>query len=392
MTFFSLAHILEFIAQNTIMNFGGAIGYGSPRTLSDRLCKPCGDLKAVKPNTLFGVPRVFETLKKLTWEMVNDKNTKPIRKYLFNLAYRFKKHALSHGRQTPLLNKLIFSKVKQAIGGNTSVIMCGGAPLNPDTQEFMRICFDAVVCQGYGLTETGVVSVQRKNRAMTVRNVGQLSMYADVKLVSVPEMEYSVQDKPFARGEVVIRGEGVCVGYYKKPQLTNEVIKDGWFYSGDIGYIDEMGFLHIIDRKKNLIKLDLGEYVAIEKLEGVYQNSPFVSPNGIYVYADSSKSFCVANILPQMSYLKIWAKENGVTFENNTQLCDNVQVRKAVLTSLHEEAKKAEFSKFEYLGDIRLHADEWTAENGMLTAAMKHQRRTMFRKYEKSIQEMYDIK
>jgi long-chain acyl-CoA synthetase len=389
LAYLPLAHVLEFIAQMTVLNLGGEIGFGSPKTLSDRVCTPCGDMRAVRPNTLFGVPRVYETFKKLTWETIHDPSVKPIQKYLFSLAYERKKKALEKDRQTPLFNKLIFTKTKATLGGNVTAIMCGGAPLNPDTQQFLRIVFDAVVRQGYGLTEVGVASVQRLNYKMTVSNVGPLSYYAEIKLRSVADMGYTVQDKPHPRGEILIRGDAMFKGYYKRSDLTNQVLNDGWFSTGDIGSIDDRGFLKIIDRKKNLVKLDNGEFVPIEKLEGVYQNSPFISPNGICVYADSTKSYCIANIIPQSVYARRWAAINEIEVTTLEELYKSPKLKQAVLESLLEEAKKAHLNRFEELRDIRLHNDEWTVENGMLTAAMKHQRIAMNKFYEKFIDEMY---
>jgi long-chain acyl-CoA synthetase len=286
----------------------------------------------------------------------------------------------------------VFNKLKTQLGGRVRTILSGGAPLNPETQEFLRVCFDTSVVQGYGLTETcAALCIQNACGPFQTRVAGPLVYCSEMKLVSVPDMGYLHTDNP-PRGEICTRGPAVSAGYYKQEQKTKEEFRNGWFHTGDIGQINSNGTVSVIDRKKNLVKLDHGEYVALEKLEGVYNNSSLVSPNGVCVYADSDRSFVVANILPQISQLKRYANDNGISFSTNEDLVKNPKIVQAVLADLNNEAKKANLQRFEYLGAITLHADEWTPDNGLLTAAMKLQRNEIGKKYKQEIDTMYKKK
>lgn len=229
--------------------------------MSDRAAKPCGDLRAVRPTLMAGVPRVWETIKKGIQDIVNDpKQTNWIKKWIFETGFAAKKHALIHeNRDTPMWNKLLFDKFKQQTGGRLELMISGGAPLNKETQEFVRICFGAPVCQGYGLTETcACITVQSGFDTFSTLTTGSIEPCTEVKLVSVPDMGYLVTDKN-PSGEIFARGPIITNGYYKQEKKTKEDFKsDGFFATGDVGRINDDGSLSIVDRKKNLVKLDSG--------------------------------------------------------------------------------------------------------------------------------------
>ncbi|KAL0487691.1 long-chain acyl-CoA synthetase [Acrasis kona] len=391
LAYLPLAHILEFVAETYMLCIGACLSYGTARTLSDKGARPCGDLTAHKPKILAGVPRVFDTLKKAVQDIVSDtKKTSPIKRFIFKTAFEAKLDAVRNRRTTPLFDYLVFNKIKHQMGGKVEAVLSGGAPLNPDTQDFIRVCFDSSVIQGYGLTETCAgLSVQSLNGPYQTRNAGCIAACAEVKLVGVPEMGYK-HDGPIPQGEVCVRGPHVAVGYYLQPEKTKEEFREhGWFHTGDIGQINKNGTLSIVDRKKNLVKLDHGEYVAIEKLEGIYSNSKYVSPNGVCVYADSSRASCVANVLPQPGVLKRWADSNGIKYNDINDLCENPKAVAEVLKDFNNEAKTNNLQRFEYLTNLKLHGDEWTPENGMLTAAMKLQRNEINKKYKDQIEKLY---
>lgn len=384
-----LAHILELVAENYVLSIGGSIAYGNPRTLTDKGCRFVGDLVAAAPNVMTGVPRVWDTVKKAAFEKIS--NAPPLNRWMFHTAYAARKEAMKNGFDTPLWNALVFQKMRAVIGGHIKLVLSGGAPMNAESQEFLRIALGCVVVQGYGLTETCAgLSVQNGYHEFATRRVGPPIPSCEVKLVDVREMGYTVHDKPYPRGEIVVRGPVVTRGYYKRPELTAEVYgKDGWFYTGDIGQINEDGSLSVVDRKKNLVKLAHGEYVALERLESIYGNSPFVSPNGICIVADSLQNYVVALVLPQPTYAEQWAKKNGIAHTSLADLCANPKFKNAVLQQLQEEAKRAKLKSFEVVKDIRILPDEWTPQNGMLTAAMKLLRRDIAKKYATEIAEMY---
>jgi len=203
-------------------------------------------------------------------------------------------------------------------------------------------------------------------------------------------MGYTHNDKPAPRGEICIRGNNVSLGYFKDKSKTEEAFdKDGWFHTGDIGQWNESGTLSIIDRKKNLIKMAHGEYVALENLESTFGNSPFVAPNGLCMYGDSYKNNIVAVMLPNQQYLMDWAAQNGIEDKSLKDIVKNQKVIKTVLASFSDLGGKYKKKKFEFIMNVRIVTGEWTPENGLLTAAMKLKRQDIVKFYKNEIEEMY---
>ncbi|KAL0478613.1 long chain acyl-CoA synthetase [Acrasis kona] len=384
-----MAHILELVAEHAMFIRGGAIAYGTPRTLTERGAKPIGDIAAIRPGVMVGVPRVFDTVKKGALERI--KAGSPIVKWLFDAAFQARRSALLQGRETPLWNYLVFNKFRSLMGGRMSLMISGGAPLSKESQEFMRVCFGCSVVQGYGLTETCASScIQNGYHSFSTRSVGPPVPCCEIKLLSAPELNYTVHDKPYPRGEVLVRGTNVSAGYYKRPEITKDVFtSDGWFKTGDIAQINPDGTFTLIDRRKNLIKLAHGEYIALERLESVYGNSPFVMPSGVAVFADSYQNFPVAVVLPQMTYVKSLKEYADMT---NEQIIANEGLRKTILEDLKRVGREGGLKKFEFIQDVALAGDLWTPENGMLTAAMKLKRDQLLQKYSSQINKMYKKK
>ena len=189
---------------------------------------------------------------------------------LFNFVVDYKKYWIRKGYDTPIVNALVSRKIRSMLGGRISHIVTGSAPLSPDTMEFIRCCLDVTVIQGYGLTETAAGSSLMDLSDMSVGRVGPPLFGCKIKLVDWAEGNYFVTDKPYPRGEIVVGGGSVAAGYYKNDDLTTESFKyeDGvrWFYTGDIGEIHPDGSIKIIDRKKDLIKLQFGEYISLGKV------------------------------------------------------------------------------------------------------------------------------
>lgn len=234
-------------------------------------------------------------------------------------------------------------------------------------------------------------ALQNGYHEFTTRRVGAPTPCNEVKLVSVDEMSYHVTDKPNPRGEIWVRGTNISQGYYNQPEKTKEeFLPDGWFKTGDVGEIYADGSVAVIDRKKNLVKLDHGEYVALERLESIYMASSFVSPNGIMVYGDSDHSDVVAIVIPQATFLIDWAKQNNIPHSNSLfELCKNTQVTKTVLEEFKALGKKNALKSFEIPKSIRLVPDEWTPENSMLTASQKLNRRNIVLRYKQELMDLY---
>ncbi|KAL3535092.1 hypothetical protein ACH5RR_003553, partial [Cinchona calisaya] len=272
-SFLPLAHILDRVIEEYFFHKGASVGYyhGDINEIQ-------ADLMELKPTFLAGVPRVFERVHEGVLKALEELN--PVRRKIFGMLYNYKLNWMKLGYKqkdaSPIADLLAFRKVKARLGGRIRLIVSGGAPLSSEVEEFLRVTSCAFVSQGYGLTETcGLATAGFPDEMCLIGTVGSAFVYNEVRLEEVPEMGYDPLGDP-PRGEICIRGKTAFAGYYKNPELTRETMRDGWFHTGDIGEMSENGVIRIIDRKKNLIKLSQGEYVAVEYLEKVYCVSPTI--------------------------------------------------------------------------------------------------------------------
>jgi len=301
-----------------------------------------------------------------------------------------KKKAMSEGKTTPLWNKLVFDKFKTALGGRVRIIISGGAPLSPQCCEFLAVCFGTPVCQGYGLTETCGGSIIREEDSIDLqaKSCGTPFPCCEAKLVDVPEMNYTHNDQPSPRGEIWLRGHSIASGYYKNPQKTaEEWTQDGWFKTGDIGLLQKDLTLSIIDRKKNLVKPPHGEYIAPEKLEAVFKNSPFI--DNIMIYASSAHNDLVAFVAPNKKALQEFASKKGLHDIEWPELCNHKAAETAVLESLGSIWKNEKLKSMERISAVKLFPEEWTTENGWLTAAMKLRRNEIHKLHAPTLEHIY---
>eukprot|EP01126_Amoeba_proteus_P005533 TRINITY_DN1186_c0_g1_i9.p1 TRINITY_DN1186_c0_g1~~TRINITY_DN1186_c0_g1_i9.p1 ORF type:complete len:411 (-),score=96.71 TRINITY_DN1186_c0_g1_i9:110-1342(-) len=371
LSYLPLAHILAFMVEVACLANGCALAYGNARTLTDASVRNSkGDISESTPSFLVGVPTVYDKIKSGIMGKI-EKSSFLVRT-LFRLGCASKKAALAVGKTTPFYDLLVFNKIKLALGGKVRFIISGGAPLSKECGEFLKICFSAPVIQGYALTETtagGTIGALDDPEAHT--NVGPPVGSTEIKLVDCPEMGYTHLD-PEPRGEIWIRGPGVSRGYYENPEKTEEdFTPDCWFKTGDVGRLNKNGTLSIIDRKKNLIKPPHGEYVAVERLEATYKNCPLVA--NIMVCASSSYNELVALVFPDKHRLEGWSEKNNIHLSWKA-LCEDKRAEKYVLDCLNETWKTTKLRGFERISAVKLYPDEWTPENGWLTAAMKLQR------------------
>jgi long-chain acyl-CoA synthetase len=213
----------------------------------------------------------------------------------------------------------------------------------------------------------------------------------DIKLVNWEEGNYRAKDRPYPRGEIHVGGSNVVVGYYKQPEKTREEFydEDGrhWFRTGDIGQFLPEGVLQIIDRKKDLVKLQYGEYVSLGKVEAELKTCFLV--DNICVYADPTKMFAVALLMPNQDQLKALAVKNGLEWTSLDELCNNQQLEKLVLTELQKHSLKSRLEKFEIPQAVRLVPDVWTPDMGLVTAAFKLKRKQIQDRYQQLIDRMY---
>lgn len=372
LSYLPLAHILAFTVEVGCIASGVTVCYGSPRTVSDEIVRGCrGDIPEAAPHFLVGVPAVFDKIKAGILGKVSAASS--IQQTLFHKAFADKKAASAVGKDTPIWNRLVFGKMKAALGGRVEWIVSGGAPLSKECGEFLRVCFGVPVLQGYALTETCAGGTLGELDDLSASLcVGPPIASVNIKLVDIPEMGYSHTDKEGPRGEIWIRGGCVSMGYYKNPEKTAEEFVETssgrWFKTGDIGRINPNGTINIIDRKKNLVKPPHGEYIAVERLESSYKNSSLVA--NILVYACQDYNEVVALIFPNKVNLERWAASQGIDKQFH-DLCDDPKANKAVLDSLMQTWKATNLKSMERISAVALIADEWTPQNSWLTAAMK---------------------
>ncbi|CAK9161682.1 unnamed protein product [Ilex paraguariensis] len=273
-SFLPLAHIFDQIIETYCIYRGSSIGFwrGDVRYLIE-------DLIELKPTIFCGVPRVFDRIYTGIMDKISAGGA--LKKTLFQFAYNYKLSNLEKGLQqdkaAPLFDRLVFDKIKQGFGGRVRLILSGAAPLPRHVEEFLRVTCGGVLSQGYGLTEScGGCFTSIANVFSMTGTVGVPMTTIEARLESVPEMEYDAL-ATIPRGEICLRGKTLFSSYHKRQDLTEDVLVDGWFHTGDIGEWQPCGAMKIIDRKKNIFKLSQGEYVSVENIENTYSRCPLVT-------------------------------------------------------------------------------------------------------------------
>ena len=278
-SYLPLAHVYERCVVTQIILKGGAIGFfrGDVQGLLE-------DIQALKPTLFPSVPRLLNRIHDKIQAQVG---ASALKSALFKKAYTSKMEYMKRHTvlEHPIWDRVLFKKVQALLGGRVRLIMSASAPISGDVLAFLRVVFGCHVLEAYGQTES--------NGALSVTwpfdfergHVGPPLSCCQVRLESVPEMQYLVGDSPYPRGEICVRGPIVFKGYLKDQKKTDETLVDGWLHTGDIGYIDKKGRIYVIDRKKNIFKLSQGEYIAPEKLENCFVKSGFVGQ--MYVHGES---------------------------------------------------------------------------------------------------------
>ncbi len=365
-SFLPLSHALARHLDYAIYGNGGKIAY------LPRFDDLAGTMKAVKPTIFLAVPRVYEKVRQGT----EHKATGTKKKILNWAIAQGKKHRreLMEGK-TPnalcwkIANKLVYSKLKEAFGGQVKFWISGGAPLGMDSAEWF-LNMGIRIFEGYGLTETSPVISRNTFDGYRMGSVGTV----------VPNMEIRVASD----GEIEARGSSVFAGYWKRDEASKkEFTADGWFKTGDIGtYTD--GFLSITDRKKELIKTSGGKYIAPQPIEGKLKADALIA--NAAVIGDSRK-FAAVLVSPNFQALERWAAQNGVAATDHAALVEDAKViakYEAIVKSVN-----AGLEHHETLKKVGIVSAEWSIETGELTPSMKLKRRVILEKYKGQIDAMY---
>lgn len=375
LSFLPLCHSFERMVFYAYLSFAIHIHY------SENLETIGENLLEVKPFCFTTVPRMLE---KVYDKIIAKGNAlEGIKKKLFfwamevGAAYKIgDDKSLAYSIKLAIARKLIFSKWQEALGGNVQFIITGAAAMQPR----LITLFTAAginVLEGYGLTETSpVLSCNRVDEKE--RCIGTVG-------IPIPGVEIKFAED----GEIIAKGNNIMRGYYKQPELTNEVIdKDGWFHTGDIGvWIEKNGnkFLKITDRKKELFKTAGGKYIAPQVIENKMKESPFIEQ--IMVVGDDQKKFISALIVPSFLQIEAWAKQQGMNFSSNIAMIQDEKINQ--LIQLEIKKYNSFFGNWEQVKKITLLPEEWTVESGELTPTMKPKRKIINERYQKIIDSMY---
>lgn len=375
LAYLPLAHILEFVVECALISVGVTMGYGSVKTLTSQSTRNCeGDLPTFKPSVMVGVPAVWETIRKSVQQKLAG--APAVARGMFSAGMTVKRN------KVPLLggffDAVVFKKVRAATGGRLRIALSGGAAISRETQEFLDLAL-VTLLQGYGMTESSAMcAIVTPDFHGAYGTVGVPVPSIEVKLKDVPDAGYFSTNNP-PQGEVLIRGPAVTKGYFKRDETTKETIdSDGWLMTGDVGQWNADGTLSVIDRKKNLVKLSGGEYIAIERLESTYKSSGVVQ--NLCVHASSDAKQPMAVVFPREGDLQKLAGSS----EGLEALCQDKKVADLVRDDLNAIGKKNGFKQLEMIQVVLLVPEELP-----MTAAQKLQRKEVTDKYKDEIKKVY---
>lgn len=294
-----LAHIFEFCIESVMLYHGVAYGFATPHTLTDKspglLPGQKGDLGVLRPTVMIIVPLILD---RVVQGVKQTLATGPYFKgQLVSYLIDYKAYWQKRHYETPLVDKIVCSKIAAALGGRAKWIICGSAPLSGATQTFVRAALNLKLPQGFGTTETCAATACQLFDDQSTGNVGLPVAGAQIKLEPWLEGNYRPDDKPNPRGEIVVGGEMIAQGYFNLESQTEEafyVDSAGvrWYRTGDIGEFLPNGQLKIIDRKKDLVKLQNGEYISLGRVESTLKSNPYTE--NFCVYANSNHNYVVA--------------------------------------------------------------------------------------------------
>ena len=371
LSFLPICHIFERMVLYLYQFYGVSIYFAeSIEKLSD-------NLKEVKPNVITAVPRLLEKV----YDKIYAKGTElsGIKKKLFfwavdlGLKYEpYGKNGWWYESQLSIARKLIFSKWKEGLGGNLNLMVSGSAALQPRLARIFAAA-EIPVMEGYGLTETSpVIAVNdMRNGGFKIGTVGKVIPGVEVKIA--------------ADGEILCKGPNLMMGYYNDPEKTAEAIVDGYFHTGDIGQIDEEGFLKITDRKKEMFKTSGGKYIAPQLIENAMKQSRFIEQ--IMVIGDGEK-MPAAFIQPNFLFVKDWAKLHNIELGATNE---SIVTNKKVIDRINDEveALNEKFGSWEKIKRFELTPDAWSIEGGHLTPTMKLKRKVVREKYQYLYDKIY---
>lgn len=371
LSFLPLCHVYERMLTYLYMYIGVSIYY------AESIEKIGDNIREIKPDLFSAVPRLIE--KVYNRIIAKGEELRGLKRLLFfwavDLGARYELNGANgwfYELQLKIADQLIFSKWREALGDNTKVIVSGGAAL----QTRLARSFWAAkinILEGYGLTETSpVISVNYLDAGKA-------------KFGTVGCVIKNVEVKFAADGEILVKGPNVMRGYYKRPDLTAEVLdNEGWFSTGDIGLLEDGKYLKITDRKKELIKTSGGKYIAPQPMENKFKESAFIE--NIMVIGEGHK-FAGAIIYPDFTHLKSWCAIKGIPYTTNEAMIEQEVIKNRIW---HEVEKfNASFGQTEKVKSVALISKEWTVNSGEMTPTLKLKRKIILANNQKLIEQIY---
>ncbi|MCS6883868.1 MAG: long-chain fatty acid--CoA ligase [Acidobacteriota bacterium] len=371
LSFLPFSHVFE----RVVLYF--YIHKGIPICLAESIDAVANNLLEIRPTLMTSVPRMFEKIMaKITEQGMTAGFPKAnIVRWAVDVGRKWAR--LTHTKkavpfllslQYKLAQKLFFQKIRDKVGGRIRFFLSGGAPLAEDIAYFF-LAAGIPILQGYGLSETSAVVSANTPTANRVGSVGKPIKNVEVKIAE--------------DGEILTRGTHVFQGYFNKPQETAAAFDGDWFKTGDIGHLDEDGFLYITDRKKELLKTSGGKYLAPQPIESKLKSSIYIAQA---MLVGDNRKFPSALIVPNWEAFCNYAKSRGIT-GSREELCKNEQLRAMMLKEV--QTLTSDLAKYEQIKKIALIPQEFSIENGQLTPTMKLKRRVIEQHYKELIDEMY---
>jgi len=374
LSFLPLSHSFERTAgHNFMLHSGVTIAY------AESVERVPENMQEVRPTVMCSVPRLYEKM----FARVNEKVAAdpPLRRKIFRWALgvgaRVFAHRVARTSPGPLLkaklalaDRLVFSKIKARTGGRLRLFVSGGAPLAREIAEFFGAA-GLLICEGYGLTETSpVITCNRPDRFKP----GTVGLPLD-----------GVEVRIAADGEILSRGPHIMKGYYNKPEATAEAIDaEGWFHTGDVGHVDDDGFLVITDRKKDLLVTSGGKNIAPQPIENRLKTNRFFTE---VVMVGDRRSYPVALVVPAFEPLEAWAREKGLAAASRSELVERPEVVRHYLALIDEMLP--DLAQYEKIKKVAILPHEFSQESGELTPTMKVKRRVVSEKYKDVIDRLY---
>jgi len=330
-------------------------------------------LLEVRPTTFVAVPRVYEKIYAQTKRKAQGFPNQTIFDWALSVGAEYKPEILAgqtpSARSWKLANKLVFSKIREGMGGQVKTFISGGAPLGRELAEWYATV-GIRIHEGYGLTETSPVIAVNTPVNHRIGTVGKI----------LPNIEVRIAED----GEILVRGPSIFKGYWNRPEETQNAFVDGWFKTGDIGNIDADGYLSVTDRKKDLIKTSGGKFIAPQPIENSLKLNALI---GTAAIVGDKRKFAAVLVSPNFPLLEDWARTNEIPFSSRAELIAIPKVQ-ALYDQIIEDTNQS-LARFEKLKRVLLVADEFTADNGALTPTLKLRRRVIEDRYRDKIDELY---